>query len=191
MPDSTPAEERVTPPGSAPHTAPSTHTEAGASRELTGALSHLAGGDAVPDTHRGPPGRPRTGRAATASDARRRLAANADQAPSEHEPVCLARRGRKAAAAIGADGLEELLALAEDMWDICAADARRPLHELAMASAIRAGRRWPIAVSATGGPGARMPPYLDWAARPAGSAVTERGTPCSSRVKEVDHDPGS
>jgi prevent-host-death family protein len=59
------------------------------------------------------------------SHARRRLAAIIDQARSEHEPVYLARRGRKVAAVIDADDIEEILALAEDMSDILAAEAAR------------------------------------------------------------------
>ena len=59
------------------------------------------------------------------SDARRQLAAIIDQARQEHEPVFLTRRGRKVAAVIDAGDLEEILALAEDMSDILAAEAAR------------------------------------------------------------------
>ena len=59
------------------------------------------------------------------SDARRQLAAIIDQARKEHEPVFLTRRGRKVAAVIDAGDLEEILALAEDMSDILAAEAAR------------------------------------------------------------------
>ena len=59
------------------------------------------------------------------SDARRQLAAIIDQARKNHEPVFLSRRGRKVAAVIDAGDLEEILALAEDMSDILAAEAAR------------------------------------------------------------------
>jgi prevent-host-death family protein len=59
------------------------------------------------------------------SDARRQLAAIIDRARSEHEPVYLTRRGHTVAAVIDAEDLEEILALAEDMSDILAAEAAR------------------------------------------------------------------
>ena len=61
----------------------------------------------------------------TVSEARGRLAAMIDRARSEHEPIYLARRGRRVAALIDADDLDELLGLAEDMADIRAAEAAR------------------------------------------------------------------
>lgn len=59
------------------------------------------------------------------SDARSQLAAIIDQARAEHEPVFLTRRGRRIAAVIDADDLDRLLALAEDMADIRAAEQAR------------------------------------------------------------------
>ena len=59
------------------------------------------------------------------SDARRQLAAIIDQARSEHGPIYLARRGRRVAAVIGSEDLETIMALAEDMSDILAAEAAR------------------------------------------------------------------
>lgn len=59
------------------------------------------------------------------SEARKQLAAIIDRARAEHAPVYLARRGRRVAAVIDADDLDELLALAEDMSDIRAAEAAR------------------------------------------------------------------
>jgi len=61
----------------------------------------------------------------TVSEARGRLAAMIDRARAEHEPIYLARRGRRVAALIDADDLDELLELAEDMADIRAAEAAR------------------------------------------------------------------
>jgi prevent-host-death family protein len=61
----------------------------------------------------------------TVSEARGRLAAIIDRARAEHEPIYLARRGRRVAALIDADDLDELLELAEDMADIRAAEAAR------------------------------------------------------------------
>jgi prevent-host-death family protein len=61
----------------------------------------------------------------TVSVARGRLAAMIDRARAEHEPIYLARRGRRVAALIDADDLDELLELAEDMADIRAAEAAR------------------------------------------------------------------
>lgn len=59
------------------------------------------------------------------SEARRQLAAIIDRARDEHAPVYLARRGRRVAAVIDADDLDHLVALAEDMSDILAAEAAR------------------------------------------------------------------
>ena len=59
------------------------------------------------------------------SAAREQLAAVIDRARAEHRPVFLSRRGRRVAAVIDADDLERLLALAEDMADIRAAEAAR------------------------------------------------------------------
>jgi prevent-host-death family protein len=59
------------------------------------------------------------------SDARAQLAAIVDQARSRHEPVYLARRGRRVAAVVDADDLDRILALAEDMADIRAAEQAR------------------------------------------------------------------
>jgi prevent-host-death family protein len=61
----------------------------------------------------------------TVSEARGRLAAMIDRARAEHEPIYLASRGRRVAALIDADDLDELLELAEDMADIRAAEAAR------------------------------------------------------------------
>jgi len=59
------------------------------------------------------------------SEARQQLAAIIDRARDEHAPVYLARRGRRVAAVIDADDLDHLVALAEDMSDILAAEAAR------------------------------------------------------------------
>jgi prevent-host-death family protein len=59
------------------------------------------------------------------SDARIQLAAIVDRARAEHKPVYVARRGRRVAAVIDADDLEHILALAEDMADIRAAEQAR------------------------------------------------------------------
>jgi len=61
----------------------------------------------------------------TVSQARSRLASIIDRVRAEHEPIYLARRGRRVAALIDADDLDELLELAEDMADIRAAEAAR------------------------------------------------------------------
>lgn len=64
------------------------------------------------------------------SEARNRLADVIDRAVSNHEPVYLARRGRRVAAVIDAGDLERLIKLAEDMADIRAAeDSRREMKE--------------------------------------------------------------
>ena len=44
---------------------------------------------------------------------------------AEHEPVYLSRRGRRVAAVIGADDLDRLIELAEEMADIRAAEEAR------------------------------------------------------------------
>jgi len=59
------------------------------------------------------------------SDARPHLAAIIDRARADHSPVYLTRRGRRVAAVIDADDLDEILELAEDMADIRAAAAAR------------------------------------------------------------------
>ena len=59
------------------------------------------------------------------SDARTQLAAIVDRARAEHQPVYLARRGRRVAAVIDADDLDRILELAEDMADIRAAEQAR------------------------------------------------------------------
>ena len=56
------------------------------------------------------------------SDARTQLAAIVDRARAEHNPVYITRRGRRVAAVIDADDLDHILALAEDMADIRAAE---------------------------------------------------------------------
>ena len=61
----------------------------------------------------------------TVSEARQQLAAIIDRARAEHSPIYLARRGRRVAAVIDADDLDEILELAEDMADIRAAAAAR------------------------------------------------------------------
>lgn len=64
------------------------------------------------------------------SDARDQLASIVDRAQSEHQPVYLARRGRRIAAVIDADDLDRLIELAEDMADIRAAEeARQEMRE--------------------------------------------------------------
>lgn len=59
------------------------------------------------------------------AQARQQLAAIIDQARAEHAPVYIARRGRRVAAVIDSDDLDELVQLAEDMSDIRAAEAAR------------------------------------------------------------------
>ena len=59
------------------------------------------------------------------SEARPQLAAIVDRARAEHEPVYVTRRGRRIAAVIDADDLDHVLALAEDMADILAAEQAR------------------------------------------------------------------
>lgn len=59
------------------------------------------------------------------SDARAQFAAIIDRARTDHQPVYVARRGRRVAAVIDADDLDRILELAEDMADIRAADQAR------------------------------------------------------------------
>lgn len=59
------------------------------------------------------------------SDARDQLASIINRVQVDHEPVFLSRRGRRVAAVIGADHLERLMELAEDMADIRAAEESR------------------------------------------------------------------
>jgi prevent-host-death family protein len=59
------------------------------------------------------------------TEARKQLATIIDQARTEHEPVYLTRRGHRVAAVIDADDLDGILALAEDMADIRAAEDAR------------------------------------------------------------------
>jgi prevent-host-death family protein len=63
--------------------------------------------------------------AVTVSEARRELASIIDRVRNEHAPIYLARRGRRVAAVIDADDLDQILELAEDMADIRAAEAAR------------------------------------------------------------------
>lgn len=66
-----------------------------------------------------------TPEALTISDARTQLAAIVDRARTEHKPVYVTRRGHRVAAVIDADDLDRILALAEDMADIRAAEESR------------------------------------------------------------------
>ena len=59
------------------------------------------------------------------TNARKQLTAIIDQARADHEPVYLTRRGHRVAAVIDADDLDGILALAEDMADIRAAEEAR------------------------------------------------------------------
>lgn len=69
------------------------------------------------------------------SDARAQLATIIDRARADHEPVYVARRGRRVAAVIDADDLDRLIELAEDMADIRAAEqARAEMKATAAAS---------------------------------------------------------
>jgi prevent-host-death family protein len=61
----------------------------------------------------------------TVSEARARLADVVDQARVEHDPVFLTRRGRRVAAVIDADHLDQLIEAAEDLADLQAAAAAR------------------------------------------------------------------
>jgi prevent-host-death family protein len=59
------------------------------------------------------------------TEARKQLAAIIDQARTEHEPVYLTRRGHRVVAIIDSDDLDGVLALAENMADIRAAEEAR------------------------------------------------------------------
>ena len=59
------------------------------------------------------------------TDARKQLATIIDQARADHEPVYLTKRGHRVAAVIDADDLDGIMALAEDMTDIRAAEQAR------------------------------------------------------------------
>ena len=59
------------------------------------------------------------------SEARSQLASLVDRARAEREPIYLSRHGRRVAAIIDADVLDRVLALAEDMLDIRAAEESR------------------------------------------------------------------
>ncbi len=59
----------------------------------------------------------------TVTQARARLAEVVDEARVGHHPVFLTRRGRRIAAVIDAEDLDELIAAAEDLADIRAARA--------------------------------------------------------------------
>jgi prevent-host-death family protein len=59
------------------------------------------------------------------TEARKQFATIIDQARTDHEPVYLTRRGHRVAAVIDADDLDGILALAEDMADIRAAEDAR------------------------------------------------------------------
>jgi prevent-host-death family protein len=61
----------------------------------------------------------------TVTEARARLADVVDEARVAHDPVFLTRRGRRVAAVIDAEQLDELLEAAEDLADIRAAAAAR------------------------------------------------------------------
>lgn len=61
----------------------------------------------------------------TVTEARARLADVVDEARVGHDPVFLTRRGRRVAAVIDADQLDELIDDAEDLADIRAAAASR------------------------------------------------------------------
>lgn len=66
----------------------------------------------------------------TVTEARARLADVVDEARVAHHPVYLTRRGRRVAAVIDADQLDELLEAAEDLEDIrLAAAAREEMAE--------------------------------------------------------------
>lgn len=70
----------------------------------------------------------------TVSEARARLADVVDEARVGRDPVFLTRRGRRVAAVVGADELEQLIEAAEDLADIRqAARARAELAGLGQA----------------------------------------------------------
>jgi prevent-host-death family protein len=63
------------------------------------------------------------------AEVRSNLAAVIDRARESHEPIYVSRRGRRVAAVIDADDLDELIELAEDMADIrAAAEARAEME---------------------------------------------------------------
>jgi prevent-host-death family protein len=74
--------------------------------------------------------------AVSISDARMQLAAIIDRARTDHQPVYIARRGRRIAAVIDADDLDRILELAEDMADIRAAEQVRAEMEVTGATPI-------------------------------------------------------
>ena len=59
------------------------------------------------------------------SEAREQLASVIDRVRARHQPIFLHRRGHRVAAVIGADDLDRLLELAEDMADIRAGTEAR------------------------------------------------------------------
>ena len=59
------------------------------------------------------------------TEARKQLSTIIDQVRTDHQPVYLARWGHRVAAVIDADYLDGILALAEDMADIRAAEDAR------------------------------------------------------------------
>jgi prevent-host-death family protein len=61
----------------------------------------------------------------TISDARRDLPSVIDAVRATREPVWISRHGRRVAAVIDAEQLEQLQSLAEDMADILDAEAAR------------------------------------------------------------------
>ena len=61
----------------------------------------------------------------TVSEARARLADVVDEARIGHDPVYLTKRGRRVAAVVDADQLDQLIEAAEDLADIQAAAAAR------------------------------------------------------------------
>jgi prevent-host-death family protein len=61
----------------------------------------------------------------TVTEARARLSDVVDQARVAHDPVFLTRRGRRVAAVVDADMLEQLVEAAEDLADLQAAAAAR------------------------------------------------------------------
>jgi prevent-host-death family protein len=66
----------------------------------------------------------------TVTDARARLADVVDEARVAHEPVYLTRRGRRVAAVVDAEQLDQLIEAAEDLADIqAAAEARAEIAE--------------------------------------------------------------
>ena len=65
----------------------------------------------------------------TVSDARARLADVVDAARVGHDPVYLTRRGQRVAAVIDADDLDRLIAAAEDLADLKAAQSQLVMNE--------------------------------------------------------------